>query len=79
MFNKWLDTLIAEKQLDQDHVFEVDGASGLNCIPLAVVIEHIKITSREEQKQIKNILVRIDFVDGDLMHFFRHLAQALAI
>ena len=78
-FAKWLDTLVKEKELDGDHVFEVGGSSGLNFIPLAVVVENIKITTRQEQQQIKDILVRIDFASGDVMHFFNHLAQALAI
>lgn len=79
MFDKWLDTLVDEKELDEDHVFEVDGPSGPNYIPLAVVVENIKITTKQEQKQIKGILVKIDFANGDVMHFFNHLAQALAV
>lgn len=78
-FAKWLDTLVEEKGLNTDRVFKVNGPSGPNYIPLAVVIENIKITVRQEQRQIKNILVRIDFANGDVMHFFNHLAQALAI
>ena len=78
-FAKWLDTLVKEKELNTDHVFEVDGSSGPNFIPLAVVVENIKIATQQEQRQIKNTLVRIDFVNGDVMHFFNRLAQALAI
>ena len=78
-FEKWLDTLVEEKGLDGDHVFEVNGDSGPNYIPRAVVIENNKITVQQEQRQIKDVLVRIDFANGDVMHFFNHLAQALAI
>ena len=78
-FEKWLDTLIKEKELDTDHVFEANGPSGPNYIPLAAVIESIKITTRQEQHQIKVTLIKIDFANGDVMHFFNHLAQALAI
>ena len=31
-----------------------------------------------EKKQIKNTLVKIDFHNGDIMHFFTYLAQAIA-
>ncbi len=79
MFDKWLDTLIEEKELNTDHTFEVEGASGPNLIPLAVVIEHIKIATKREQAQIKNTLVRIDLVNGDVMRFFNHLARIIAI
>ena len=79
MFDKWLDTLIEEKGLDTEELFIVDGPSGPNYIPLGVVIEHIKITTANEQRQIKDILVKIDFANGDVMHFFKHLAGAIAI
>jgi len=35
-------------------------------------------TSQDEQKAIKNILVKIDFQNGNIMDFFKHLAQAIA-
>lgn len=80
VFDSWLDTLIEEKGLDPESIeFEVEGQSGTNFIPLGVVIEHIKITTKEEQKKIKDILVMIDFKNGDICHFFKHLAQAIAI
>jgi hypothetical protein len=80
VFDTWLDTLIEEKGIDTESIeFEIEGESGLNIIPLGVVIEHIKITTKEEQKKIKDILVMIDFKNGDICHFFKHLAQAIAI
>ena len=75
----WIDRFVNEKELDTDHVFEVEGTSGPNFIPLAVVIEHIKIATGQEQAQIKNTLVKIDFINGNAMRFFNHLAQAIAI
>lgn len=79
-FDKWLDTLIEEKELDTEFTFEVNGPEyGLNLIPLGCVVEAIKSTSQEEQSKIKDTLVKIDFMNGDIMHFFNHLAQALAI
>jgi hypothetical protein len=32
-----------------------------------------------EQAAIKNTIVRIDFANGDVMHYFKHLAGALVI
>lgn len=78
-FTKWIDTFNEEKEVDLETVFEVEGkTTGPNFIPAAVVVEHIKIASKQEQAQIKNTLVMIDFKNGDVMHFYRHLAQALA-
>jgi hypothetical protein len=78
-FNKWLDTFVSEKELDTEKVFEVEGQSGPNFIPCGVVIEHIKIAPAREQQAIKQMIVKIDFCNGDVMHFFNHLAQAIAI
>ena len=78
-FNDWLDTFTAEKGLDTEQAFLVPGASGENHIPLACVLEAIKSAPRDEQDGIKNMIVKIDFINGDVMHYFRHLAHAIAI
>ena len=54
-FNKWLDTFVEEKGLDTEKRWEIEGPSGTNSIPLGVVIEHCKITSKDEQRKIKDI------------------------
>ena len=77
-FPKWLDTFIDEKGIDTDRTFEVDGPSGVNFIPVACVIEAIKQTVGVEQNQIKSTIVKIDFMNGDVYHFFNHLAGAMA-
>jgi len=74
---KWLNKFVSEKGLDLEHLFEKEGPSGLNMIPLGVVLEHIRIAPEREQAAIKNMLVRIDFKNGNVMHFFDHLAGAL--
>ena len=79
-FNEWLDTLIEEKGLDIEHTFEVEGPEwGTNWIPLGCVIESIKSAPKNERAKIKDTLVLIDFKNGDVMHFFNHLAGAIAL
>jgi hypothetical protein len=78
-FTTWIDTFISEKGLDTERTFTVDGPSGENIIPLGCVVEAIKTTSKREQDQIKTTIVKIDFMNGDVCHFFNHLAKALAI
>ncbi len=79
-FNTWLNTFIAEKNIDTDITLEVEGGVfGTNFIPVKVVIDEIKRANKEEQQQIKNTLVKIDFLNGDVLHFLQHLAKALAI
>ena len=78
-FTKWLDTFVDEKRLNRDFVMEIAGNSGPNFIPLQCLLDEIKVAPKHEQNQIKNMLVRIDFINGDIMDFFKHIAQAIAI
>jgi hypothetical protein len=76
---KWLETLIEEKNIDMQALIEVEGNSGVNIMPLQMVVDAVVGAGKPEQAQIKNTLVKIDFMNGDIMHFFKHLAGALAI
>jgi hypothetical protein len=78
MFIKWLDTFIEEKEINLQDTFDVEGKNGLNIISYGVIVEHIKISTKQEQEKIKNIIVNIDFKNGDVLHFFRHLGKAVA-
>ena len=77
-FEKWLDRFVDEKDLDRGHVFEVEGTQW-NLIPLEVVLEHCAIAPDEEQAAIKEMLVKLDFHNADVLGYFEHLAQAIAI
>jgi hypothetical protein len=77
-YDKWLDTFVEEKGLNQDQLIVVNGDSGKNLIPLAVVLEHIKISHPNDQKKIRTMLVQLDFKNADVMDFFKHIAKALA-
>lgn len=78
-YDRWLDTFIDERELDLDARFEVASPKGvMHSFSYGVIIEHIKITSRDEQEAIRRMIVKIDFHDGDIYHYLRHLGQALA-
>jgi len=77
-FENWLDVFVTEKGLDLEESFTVQGPSGDNFMPLECVIEAIKQAPPGEQAAIKDMLVRIDYANADLMRYFRHLAQAIA-
>ncbi len=74
----YISRLVSEKGLNLEEVITVEGNSGTNFIPLGVVIEHIHICNDSEYKQIRNTLTKIDFHNGDVMHFFTYLAKAIA-
>lgn len=78
-FNDWLDLLLDEKGIDLEKIFDVEGESGNNMIPIGCVVEWMKTQPTENKAAAKEILVQIDFRNGDIEHFLRHLAQGLAI
>lgn len=77
-FAKWMDTFIAEKGIDLDAGFTVDGPSGPNHMTYRHVTEAMKTASANDQGAIKDTLVKIDYKAGNVQHFLRHAARAIA-
>ena len=76
----YLNNLITEKSgIDFESTIEVEGPSGLNVMPLRILVDAILSAPKSEQNAIRTMLVKIDFVNGDVMDYFRHLARAVAI
>lgn len=78
-FTKWLDTFIDEKGINRETPIQVEGESGLNFMTVETVVEAMKAAPAREQAAIKATFVKIDFANGDCLHFIKHLAGALAI
>lgn len=78
-FSEWLDTFIKEKGIDPSTTIEVEGQSGTNDLPLEILFIAVKSASEFDQEQIKEAMTRIDFQNGDLFTFFRHIARAIAL
>lgn len=76
-FNKWLDTFIAEKGIELKDTFSLEGDDNFHIFEVGNVIENIKMASPEEQIQIKDMLVKIDFNNGSVLDYLQHLAKAL--
>jgi hypothetical protein len=77
---RYLTLFFAEKDLGdlEDH-FEVTTTAGTwNLIPYGCVVEAIMATTGDERAAIVATLRRIDFVNGDVRHYLRHLGQGLA-
>jgi len=74
----YLYNFFAEKDVP-DRLFDVQDSHGvLHTIPNEVVVEHIALTSGGERKKIEDTLRKIDFANGDVNHFLRFLAKAIA-
>jgi hypothetical protein len=78
-FKNWIETFVSEKNIDIETIIEADGDSGVNFIPVGVLLDAMSKANPDHQKQMKQTLVMIDFNNGDIMHYFKHLAKAIAI
>ena len=77
--NTFFNRYFNEKDLD-NQVYEITTPNGtMNLIETDMVIAKIKTTQGEEAKKIEAIIRQIDCLNGDLHHFLKHLAQAMAI
>lgn len=76
-FNDWFETFLEEKNLGF-RMFEIEDDHGyIHLIDSDLVIENIKHAPDQEKEKIKIVLVKIDFYNGNVHHFFKHLAKAL--
>ena len=73
----WLDTFLTEKQVDLETVFVRDVAGVTHYVPFEVIREFVEHLPESLQKQIKETLIQIDFLNGDVLPFFRHLALGM--
>jgi len=74
---KYLETFFAEKDLPEVNWDLVDNNGVGHSIGSVVVLEHIAIAPRHEQEAIANVIRRIDFDNGDVNDYLKHLAGAL--
>lgn len=77
-FSEWLDVFLDEKGVDREHLLEVQGPSGLNLIPVCVLVEAMKGAPEVEQVGMKEMLVKLDWANMDVLGYLKHLARALA-
>lgn len=74
---KYLKTFFEEKQLPEMN-WELTATDGTaHFISSAVVIEAISGAPKNEQEAIANVIRRIDFYNGDVNDYLKHLAGAL--
>lgn len=78
MSSNYLETFFAEKKIEPT-VYNVEAIDGtLNIIETEVVIEALLRTKGAERAKAEEIIRKIDFFNGDLHHFFEHIAKSLA-
>lgn len=77
MPTRYLRDFFSEKEIPEV-IWDLQDDSGTrHQMPNTVVVEAITKCPRSEARQIESVLRRIDFANGDVNHFLRHLAGAL--
>jgi len=76
-FNKWIDRFLEEKNIDRYELFTIEKNGNKHIFEIGHIVDSIKVTSSEEQEEIKKSLIKIDFVNGDIRDYIKHLANAL--
>lgn len=76
----YINTLLEEKGISTETIIEIETVEwGTNFIPLQVVIDYILASGEDNRRTVRSTLVKIDFNNGDVMHFFKHVARHIAI
>jgi len=76
--NSYLNMYFSEADIPYT-TFKVKDSQGLtHDIPNGVVVEHMAKTRGSERKKIEDIIRKIDFANGNVNHFLKHLAGAIA-
>ena len=70
-------TMAEEKGILNNRIEVIDDFGFKHYMTVEVVIEAIENAPLHEQRAIKDLFSRIDFMGGDLMHFIEHLAKGL--
>ena len=73
-FQKWFRTFLEEKKIDMSEILVHEGDK---MVQVGDVCQAIFDTSAEEQAKIKTTIVFIDFSNGNVYKYFKHLSQAL--
>lgn len=73
-FQTWLTRFLEEKNIDMSEpVTAGDGSMIFAGDVFSIILK----APNKEQFEVKRILTLIDFHNGDVMHFVRHLAKAI--
>lgn len=75
--SNYLNQFFAEKEIDNVNYSIIDRNGSTHIFDNITLIDRIKNTGESEQRQIANVLKRIDFKDGSIQHFLNYLADSL--
>ena len=74
-FDKRLNKFINEYEPDHNHVFEIEHGGAVYTMEFEVLVGSIIALPAENQKKIRDTIVKIDSHNGDVMHYLNYVAE----
>lgn len=83
-FINWFATFIEEKNLNTEEIFEVvnddpDSLFGNDFVRFNVVVEFVNNSDSTVHRNVKEMLVKIDSANANVMDFFAHMAKGVVM
>ncbi len=76
-FDEWFTTFLEEKEIDLEDTIEFDDHNGFNIMPIGVIKEFLEGQITSIKERVKDTIVKIDFYNGDVMDFLKHIAKGI--
>ncbi|MFP5109618.1 hypothetical protein ACSU6B_23110 [Neobacillus sp. C211] len=73
-FKKWIETFVEEKGF-QNEAFTFELQEQFHMVEMDFLVEFLKELDSVNQKKIKDMLVKIDFMNGNCLDFLKHCAK----
>ena len=77
----YLETLLTEKNIDLEETIVIETTTNFDHIyTYQTLIEDIVEMTKDNkqmQQKIRMTFVKIDFLNGDVTHYFKHIAQGI--
>lgn len=77
-FRGWLETFLSEKEISVDYTFEYDIGSNFIIISVGAIVNQVCCLDAHTKGTVKQKIVEIDFVNGNVLDFFSFLGEYLA-
>lgn len=77
----YLETLLTEKNIDLEETIVIETTTNFDHIYTyqTLIDDIVEMTkdNKQMQSKIRGTFVQIDFMNGDVTHYFKHLAQGI--
>lgn len=74
-FELWIESFMYEKNISVEQTFEYDTREGFACVSVGSILDHIRVSNDNVKDVVKERLVYLDVLGGDVTHFFRFLGE----